>query len=129
MSTINKHFKLIVNEKLQILTNLFFKVYPELKNYVTVEKTDDVLGNKIIIDNETLYIKFSSPFERNNLNKMDLTLNERINEFIKMKYPELIDLTNYYLYCHLDDIIEKDLLDMNITYKQLKSKLNNGIFC
>ena len=121
----------MIYDRLTVLTNLFLEKYPEVKPFTEIETTYDNTGysvEKFIADWDKIYEKLSTQHERNELAKSGISLDKRIIRFIEIQYGALIELDKYYLYFMTDDITEKDLHDMNATYKKLKDK-KTGIVC
>src|SRR5690606_14722044 len=99
-------------------------VYPELSYHVEIQniynETEDRFYEIVKYDANTIYQSLSTRSEKNKLARSGMTLDERVQKFIKNKYNELIEIDKYFFNYYQNKIFENDLHDMNITYKKLK---------
>ena len=109
----------MIYDKLVILTNLFFEKYPEVIPFAGIEKIENSTP-RFKGDWDKIYEQLSTQKEKNSLIKFGMPLNKRVFKFIEKKYSALIEIDRYYIYLFSDDIQEKDLHDMNKTYRKLK---------
>lgn len=112
----------LIIDKLKLLINTYIETHPELKPYVTLQ-----IGKSAMDFNEILYFEVksyqkiyaetSSVRQRNKMMMYDY--DDRVMEFIKLKYPELIKFNEYVIFLKSDDLTKYDLIEMNVIYRKL----------